>query len=226
MSIEDNIFQRFAPNFEKLADYGFKKTKNTYKIEKIFKNGLFKAEISIDSKGKVSGTVYDTENNDEYLPLRIQGVEGAFAGEVRADYEAILEDIKEHCFSKNYFVLPQSNRITNLIIDKYGDYPEFLWEKFSDAAVFRNPESKKWYLAILDIDRSKIQDKRKGFIETAQLKLDPKKIEQLIKQDNFYPAYHMNKKYWMTVILDETVSDEKIMELVAESHSFTEKKRK
>ena len=33
----------------------------------------------------------------------------------------------------------------------------------------------------------------------------------------------MNEKSWITIILDDTIEDEKIMEHIIESHSFTEK---
>ena len=46
-------------------------------------------------------------------------------------------------------------------------------------------------------------------------------FKNLLKQDGFYPAYHMNKKNWITVILDNTISDEKIMNLIDKSYSYT-----
>lgn len=221
MIIEDNIFKRYTPDFDKLEKYGFNKVKNSYKIEKMFKDNFFKAIIVVDLSGKVSGTVIDLENDDEFLPLRIG--QGAFVGEVRAAYVELLETIRDNCFLKKYYIYPQSNRITNLIIKKYGDEPEFLWKTSPGSGIFRNPETKKWYLAILDVDRCKIQADKKGLVEVADIKLAPENVEKLIKQEHFYRAYHMNKKYWLTVILDDTVSDEKIMELIEESHSFTEK---
>lgn len=222
MSIEDNIFKRYSPDFDKLKEYGFK----NLVLEKLFKNNLFKAVITVNTEGKVSGTVYDLENDDEFLPLRVETNQGAFVGEVRAAYEELLEDIRDNCFSKKYYLYPQSNRITNLIISKYGDEPEFLWKTTPGTGVFRNPATKKWYLAILDIDRSKIQEKRTGLVEIALIKLSPENVEQITKQEHFYEGYHMNKKHWITVILDDSVSDEKIMELIEESYSFTEKKSK
>lgn len=222
MSIEDNIFKRYSPDFNKLKEYGFK----NLVLEKLFKNNLFKAVITVNTEGKVSGMVYDLENDDEFLPLRVETNQGAFVGEVRAAYEELLEDIRDNCFSKKYYLYPQSNRITNLIISKYGDEPEFLWKTTPGTGVFRNPATKKWYLAILDIDRSKIQEKRTGLVEIALIKLSPENVEQITKQEHFYEGYHMNKKHWITVILDDSVSDEKIMELIEESYSFTEKKSK
>lgn len=227
MNIEDKIFQRYSPDFNKLEKYGFRKNDYCFKYDKLFKNGVFKAVIVINSDGQITGTVYDLENDDEFLPLRIGDANshGSFVSEIRVEYEEILVDIRENCFIKKYYIYPQSNRITNLIINKYGDEPEFLWKTTPGSGVFRNQESGKWYLAILDVDRSKIQKNRKGIVEVALIKLHPENVVKITKQEHFYPGWHMNKKYWITVILDETVSDDKIMELIEESHSFTVKKR-
>lgn len=225
MNIEENIFKRYNPDFDKLLQYGFTKENNAFLFEKIFMNNEFKAVIEINSDGKVSGTVFDLENNEEFLPLRVENNQGAFTGEVRAAYEEVLQDICSKCFAKKYYIFPQSNRITNALIEKYGDEPEFLWKTTPGTGVFRNPETGKWYLAILDIDRSKIQPSSSGIVEIADIKLAPEHVENIIKQEHFYPGYHMNKKYWITIILDDSLPDETILELIEESHSFTTKKR-
>lgn len=224
MTIEENTFKRHVPDFKKLKDYGFIKNKNGFWLEKFFKDNMLKAVITINSEGKVNGTVYDIENNDEFLPLRVENNQGKFVGEVRAEYENLLENIRDNCFSKKYYIFPQSNRITNLIIKKYGNEPEFLWKTTPGTGIFRNPETKKWYLAILDIDRSKIQKNKKGLVEIALIKLSTDNVEKRLKQEHIYLGWHMNKKYWVTVILDESLSDNEIMELIEESHSFSVKK--
>lgn len=221
MTIEENIFKRYSPDFNKLKEYGFNKVNGDFSIEILFKKNLFKAIIRITFDGVVTGNVYDIENGDEYLPLRVESNQGAFVGEVRAEYEKLLTDIRDNCFTKKYFIYSQSNRITNLIIQKYGNKPEFLWDKFQGSGIFRNPETKKWYLAILDTDRSKIQKDGTGLIEVALVKLSAENVEKRLKQEHIYPGWHMNKKYWITIILDDSLSDEAIMELIEESHSFT-----
>ncbi len=100
MTIEKNIFKRYVPDFKKLKDYGFKKVNNSFMLETLFKDNLFKAVISINSDGNISGIVYDLENNDEFLPLRVENNQGKFVGEVRAEYENLLENIRDNCFSK------------------------------------------------------------------------------------------------------------------------------
>jgi len=226
MTIENEVFKKFDIDVSKLTKYGFIKKSDVYVYAKTFKDGEFKAIITINSKGEISGKVFDLENNEEYLPLRVENNQSSYASIVKAAYIEILEDIRKECSTPKYFIFPQSNRITNLIKEKYGNEPEFLWEKFQGSGVFRNPETEKWYLAILDVDRSKLQAGKKGLIEVADIKLAPEKIQELIMQNGFYPAYHMNKKSWITIILDETLPDETIMKYIDISHELTTSKKK
>jgi len=211
MSIESNIFKRYVPDREKC--------KKEY--EKIFLNNSFKAVIKINDNGEVNGKVYDLENDDEFLPLRIENNDGSYASKVKNEYEKILIDIRDKYFIKNYFIYPQSNRLTQLIIKKYGTQPEFLWEKFDGSGIFRNQDSQKWYAAILDVEGSKIKKGKQGIIEVLDIKLNPDEIQELLLQPNFYPAYHMNKKSWITIILDDSICDKMIMQFIDKSYKLS-----
>ena len=215
MTIESNIFKRYTPNWDIC--------KKEY--QKLFLEDTFKAVVKVSETGEVTGTVYDMENEEEFLPLRIENNQGAFVSKVKDEYEKILTEIRDTYFMKNHFIYPQSNRITRKILSKYGDEPEFLWEKFDGSGVFRNKESQKWYAAILDVDRGKLQKGKSGVIEVLDIKLNPEEIQELLLQPNFYPAYHMNKKSWITIILDESVSDEVVMDLIDKSYQLSFKKK-
>ena len=223
MTIVDEIFKKYTPDFKKLIEYGFKKNKTKYSFEKVFKNNQFKAVIEIKKDGNLTGTVYDLENNDEFLPLKVETQQGAFIGAIREEYKSILADIRDNCFSKNYFIFPQSNRITNLIIKKYGDIPNFMWEKFPNFGVFKNTDNNKWYGTVMNIDYSKLGLNNKNPVEVINVKLDKDEIQDLLKKEGFYPAWHMNKKSWITITLDETLADDEIMNLIDESYSYTRK---
>ena len=119
----------------------------------------------------------------------------------------------------NYFISDQSNRITNYIIDKYKREPEFLWEKYDDFGVFRKKESGKWFAIMMTLDRSKI-DNGDGEIVIINVKVEPELRDSLLKKKGYYEAYHMNKKSWITIILDDTVSDNDIEELIDNSYSI------
>lgn len=121
-----------------------------------------------------------------------------------------------------YFITEQANRITKRIIEKYDNEPEFAWDRFPGYGIFRNSSNGKWYVIILNIDRSKIDKDNSGEIEVINVKLNNEEIPNLLKKEGIYPAYHMNKKNWVTITLDDTLSDEEIMDYVNISHKYTE----
>lgn len=224
MTIEEKIFKRTIIDFDRLAKFGFTKSGDSWTYSELFMNGDFKAVVNVTPTGVVSGTVFEVATEDEFLPLRVENMEG-FAGEVRAEYQKILENIKADCCRINYFAHPQANRLTQAIYNAYGDEPIFPWDN-DDAGVFKNPNNGKWYALIMNIDRSKLDKKLSGAVEVVNIKLDEAKIPELHKQNGFYPAYHMNKKNWLTITLDDTVPDDILLALVDESHTFTLGKHK
>ena len=223
MTIEQNIFKRATIDCDKLEKHGFIKSGELWRYTEFFMAGEFKAVICITPQGNVSGAVYEVATDDEYLPLRVENMEG-FAATVRAEYIKILEAIKADCCRINYFVSAQANRAAQFIYQAYGDLPAFPWDKFNRHGVFKNPDSQKWYALILCIDKSKLNAKLSGEIEVMNIKLNEDKILELNKQNGFYPAYHMNKKSWLTITLDDSVSDNLLFDLIAESHAFSLKK--
>lgn len=62
-------------------------------------------------------------------------------------------------------------------------------------------------------------DNRK--LNIINLKIDGTKRDELHKIDGIYPAFHMNHKTWISVVLDDTIRDEKVMELVTCSFDLT-----
>lgn len=220
MNLENMIFKKTKPNYDKLLKYGFKKQENKYTYKIKFMNNEFEAQIIITDK--VEGKIIDLDTKEEYTNIRLENI-GAFASKVKKEYEEILKQIKENCFEKQYFMLPQSNRIAQYIIKKYNVEPEFLWEKLDGSAVFRNKETKKWFGIIMDINKNKI-DKQNKLIEIINVKLDNKVIEELIKKEGYYKAYHMNKKSWITIILDDTLKDEEIIKYIDESYNIIKRR--
>ena len=219
LDIEKEIFKRSKVNFNKLEKYGFKKDKDEYTYEKNFLNNTFKAYITINSNEILKGKVIDLMIDEEYPNIRVEAQKGPFVNKVRSSYKKILNDIKENCFEESPFISNQANRITEYIYNKYKSKPEFLWEKFKGYGVFRNANNDKWYAMIMNIELSKI-DKRNGEAEILNIKLNEDKIPTLLKQKGYYPAYHMNKKDWISIILDDTLKDNDIIKLVDESYNL------
>ena len=218
MNMEDEIFKRTYANFTKIKDYGFKKSGCNYIYEKLIINNEFKAIVNINNDGLVTGKVMDLQVDEEYLGLRTE-MTGEFVNKIREAYKNLLIDIRNKCFETNYFVLNQANRINHYIKNKYNNNPEFLWDKFPGYAVYRNEKNNKWYGIIMNIDLSKL-DNGKGETEIINVKLDKEKIPSLLKQKGYYKAYHMNKKDWISIILNDTLEDEDIISLLDESYNL------
>ena len=108
---------------------------------------------------------------------------GAFVSQVRTAYEQILIDIRNHCFKKNYFMFPQTNRITKWIYKIYHHEPEFLWKIYPGYGIFRNYKNGKWYGVIMNIDYSKLDSKRRGEVEIIDLKLGKEKVHYYLKEN-------------------------------------------
>lgn len=53
------------------------------------------------------------------------------------------------------------------------------------------------------------------------LKCDPEKAIDLREEyDTVQPGYHMNKKHWNTIIIDGTISEQKIKEWIDDSYNL------
>lgn len=217
LNIEEKIFKRMKLNKEKLIPYGFIKENESYHYSKNFMKDTFRADIYIDLNGNVKGKVYDLDIEEEYTNFRVEDSVGEFVNTVKEEYIKILKDIADHCFEKEYFIYKQSNRIAKLIKETYQVEPEFLWEKFPNHGVFRNVRSEKWFGIIMNIDKSKMIPKEKGEIEVLNVKLDDE-VPTYLKQKGIYPAYHLSKKSWVSIILDDTLSDTEIMQLINTSY--------
>ena len=42
----------------------------------------------------------------------------------------------------------------------------------------------------------------------------------------YFPGYHMNKKYWVTILLDGTVNEAKVLDFLDMSYNLIDKKGK
>lgn len=217
MNLEKEIFKKSIINFDKITKYGFVKKEKKYFFEKNFLTD-FKAIISIDMNGIVKGKVIDLQINEEYLGLRTE-IQGTFASKIKESYKDILIDIRNNCFDNKFFIFEQTNRINNYIKTKYNNEPEFLWESTPGCGVYRNKINNKWYGIIMYVDLKKISNES-GEVEILNVKLDQNKIKKLLEKKGYYKAYHMNKKDWITIVLNDTLKDEEIFSLIDESYNI------
>lgn len=112
----------------------------------------------------------------------------------------------------------QRERITEYVQNRFGADPEHLWAKYPNYVVFRQPASRKWFAAIMDIPRNRLGLDGDGLVDVMDVKCGALMVGSLLAQDGFLPAYHMSKGTWISVLLDETVPDEQIFPLLELSY--------
>ena len=117
-------------------------------------------------------------------------------------------------------------KLVEYIKEQYNAYPEYLWEKTPDYAIFRNRENRKWFAIIMKIKYSQIGLKKEGLIDIMNIKGDPVINGSLRLTHGILPGYHMNKENWLTILLDGSVDIELIKELIDMSVENTKNKKK
>ena len=105
------------------------------------------------------------------------------------------------------------------IRQQYGTEPEYPWHDWN--AVLRHNDNNKWYGVVLEVSADKLGLPEAGIIDVLNVKSDPLLIGSLRGQDGYFPAYHMNKDWWITAVLDGTVSEDKIKMLPDISYQAT-----
>lgn len=223
--IEETVFSRKRWIESKMLAYGFHKANKTYILEKPFLDGDFKTVLSVTPKGQVTGKVIDTITQDEYYQLRQETATGPYVNRVRSAYRSLLTDIADSCCSDVLFTSSQANRLTQAILDHFQVKPDFPWEhssRYQSYGAFRHTSNRKWFALIMNVKREVLdKDGNTSLIDILNVKIPPAQGDELRQIPGIYPAYHMNHKTWISVVLDETLPDEKILELIDTSYQLT-----
>lgn len=207
-------------DYEKLIKYGFIKQENQY----ILKNKICDEQFEITvifSKEKSISKLVELDSKEEYILVDIQDSAGEFVGKIREEYENKIQDIINKCTNSNVFKGKQSKEIIKYIEEKYGDKLEFLWQKFDDNAIWRNKQNDKWYGLLLTITESKLGINSDNKIEIIDLRYEKEKIDKIVDNTKIFPGYHMNKKSWITIKLDNSLDNKKIFELIDNSYNLS-----
>lgn len=110
------------------------------------------------------------------------------------------------------------NRETLLqwVSEQYGTTPDFPFENDNYSAVLRHPCG-KWYGLVFSVP-TRTFGGNDGYVDAVNLKCDPALADLIRDEPYIAPAYHMNKKHWISVLLDGSAPDDRVKFLV--DHSF------
>ena len=215
------IFKSYQFNKEKARDYGFVENGEVWNYSCQILQGDFSMTVSI-TPDNISFQVFDQETGDLYPQVHMESMRGSFVASIREACLEILYQIRKACFDVQDFIFPQTKRIMAQVQKKYGNQLEYLWEKSPDTAVLRHEGNQKWYAVLMRIPWDKLEKGREGLVEAVNLKHD--QVADLLLKKGIYPAFHMNKRYWLSLVLDDSLQDEEVIELIEKSWNLTVKK--
>lgn len=114
-----------------------------------------------------------------------------------------------------------------MIHDRFGIEPDYPFAGDFVTAVFRRKDNLKWFAIGMSVDAKKLKIGAYGELDIVNLKCTDEDREELAQTEGVLPAYHMNKKRWLSVIMDEQKDfDEKLSELVQKSFDLTASQKK
>ena len=215
-----DYFEKYSIDKEKALAYGFSKQGEKFHYDQLILDGDFKLYVTVQSK-QVHFWLVDQETGDDYVQLHMDQMVGQYVGQVREACQESLARIRQACFEVEEFLYPQAKRLMAYISLHYQGTIEYLWERSPESGAIRHRDTLKWYGVFMTIDWKKLDAGKSGKIEVLNVKSD--QVAHFIQQKGIYPAFHMNKNYWVSIPLDETITDEDLFALVDSSWQLTKK---
>ena len=213
----NEIFDKNIFNSKLAIAYGFSKTGDYYILQSDIDVENFNVIVKI-GKDSFEVNVIELPFNEEYILFNVSDSKGKFVSQIRKKVNELIEDIVNCCFKS----LDYRKLLLDYVKEKYGTIPEEPWEDNNHATI-KTPNTKKWYGIFMYIPYKSLGLERNGKIDVLNVKLNPELIQNLIDKKHFFPAYHMNKKYWITILLDSDTDLNLVNSLIDESFRLVEK---
>ncbi|WP_311525969.1 MmcQ/YjbR family DNA-binding protein [uncultured Parvimonas sp.] len=213
----NEIFDKNIFNSKLAIAYGFSKVGDYYILQSDIDVENFNVIVKI-GKDSFEVNVIELPFNEEYILFNVLDSKGKFVSKIRRNVNELIEDIVKSCFTS----LDYRKLLLNYVREKYGTIPEEPWEDNNHATI-KTSNSKKWYGIFMYLPYKTLGLDKSGKIDVLNVKLNPELIESLIDKKHFFPAYHMNKKYWISIVLDSDVDLNLVKSLIDESFNLVEK---
>ena len=110
-------------------------------------------------------------------------------------------------------------------LNTYGTSPDYPFDEDFETAVLRHTDNRKWYAIVMKVSRRKFGFYSDEMIDVVNLKLPTEMFGSFGAADGVYPAYHMNKLHWISVLLPDA-PEETVQFLVNVSFEATKVKDK
>ena len=211
------IFRSAKINKDSLKAAGFTTSNdNSYEMRVPVSNGAFNAEISLSlSDQTLTVQLFDTATGEKYALFDMPS-HGAFVASLREEVQKIIDDIKSKCFETNDL----KDDFIAWIKSKFGAEPAYPWPDDAPYSfVFRCP-NEKWFALVMRIKYRQLGLTGDENVWVVNMKADQNSIPNLVDHKSIFPAWHMNKKHWITILLTAATDFNKLCELTEKSYEL------
>ena len=106
----------------------------------------------------------------------------------------------------------------------YSTAPDYPFDEDFETAVLRHTDTRKWYAIVMRVSRRKFRMDSDEIIDVVNLKLPVEMFGSFGTSQGVYPAYHMNKLHWISVLLPD--APEEVVQFLTEvSYEATRSKK-
>lgn len=217
-------------DMQKAQDFGFIKTSEGWIYSRPLSEPGFEFQVTLKEQ-EPSVRIMETQTGEVYAPALLPTPAGTFAARLKSQSMEILKEIIEKCSFLKVFMNPFIQSLIRYAEETYGEKPEFLWKQFPTNAILRRKDNKKWYAAFLTVSPNKLKasegmpknETKSGSkeqndpAEIIDFRIEEEKLPGLLDGRKYFPAWHMNKKHWITVLPGESASFEEVRLLLENS---------
>ena len=199
-----------------LAEWGF----GNGQARHVLTEGEFELRMTMSDQ-ELELVVYDLAMEEPYTLFEVASASGALVTALRQQVDDILNRILGQQIQDN----PLVERLVNHVKATYGLAPAHPFKRHPEIIGFKVPEVDKLFGIILPVDYCQIDktSSRTDQVLVLNLKGKPEHIVERIDNERFFPAYHMNKKHWFSLLLDAQTDWDQLTSLLAESYSLVKK---
>ncbi|MFA6830051.1 MAG: MmcQ/YjbR family DNA-binding protein [Bacilli bacterium] len=212
-----DLFKNKCPEISKLLSYGFIRKSNLLIFEKKIHNDEFTLQVEVNDKSNTSFKLIENAFKEEFVLFALDSYQGDYVFSLRKEAIAILDDIIAKCYYDSFYKTQQARNIALFIKDNYDDVLTPFPGDEDYCYTVKRKDTKKWYLLLLKVQRGKIDNSASQEpIEVICLKGDIDTIDNEV----IFPGFHMNKKHWISIILDNSLPDNALFSFIELSYQL------
>ncbi len=154
------------------------------------------------------------EFHERYSLFDVTTTNSKIAQRLRQEAEEMVFQL---CYSVDTSLVALKEKWNCWILKHITPYSAMPFKK-SEATVYNVKENGKWYALMNEIPFSKLGITSDEIALILNVKISPEEKEILLQKEGVFEAYHMNKKYWISIVLNVCKDEAFIQKCVENSY--------